>query len=68
MVAMHQLVGDQLQPHLASLNGSKLKLLNLVIYFCFGILQVILHMSAKAIRVDTKSCTYIGIYARMVSL
>ena len=50
MVAMHQLVGDQLQPHLASLNGSKLKLLNLVIYFCFGILQVILHMSAKAIR------------------
>ena len=30
MVAMHQLAGDQLQPHLSSLNGSKLKLLNLV--------------------------------------
>ena len=31
MVALHQLVGDQLQPHLRSLNGSKLKLLNLYI-------------------------------------
>jgi len=31
MVALHQLVGDQLQPHLSSLNGSKLKLLNLYI-------------------------------------
>jgi len=31
MVALHQLVGDQLQPHLKSLNGSKLKLLNLYI-------------------------------------
>ena len=31
MVALHQLVGDQLQPHLKCLNGSKLKLLNLYI-------------------------------------
>merc|ERR1712223_1553537 len=31
MVALHQLVGDELQPHLSSLNGSKLKLLNLYI-------------------------------------
>jgi CLIP-associating protein 1/2 len=31
MVGLHQMVGDQLQPHLASLNGSKLKLLNLYI-------------------------------------
>lgn len=31
MVAMHQIAGDQLQPHLSSLNGSKLKLLNLYI-------------------------------------
>merc|ERR1712223_112865 len=31
MVALHQLVGDELQPHLSSLNGSKLKLLNLCI-------------------------------------
>jgi len=31
MVALHQLVGDQMQPHLSSLNGSKLKLLNLYI-------------------------------------
>lgn len=31
MVSLHQLVGDSLQPHLASLNGSKLKLLNLYI-------------------------------------
>ena len=31
MVALHQLVGESLQPHLSSLNGSKLKLLNLYI-------------------------------------
>lgn len=31
MVALHQLVGEGLQPHLSSLNGSKLKLLNLYI-------------------------------------
>ena len=31
MVALHQLVGDDLQPHLETLNGSKLKLLNLYI-------------------------------------
>lgn len=31
MVALHQKVGDSLQPHLESLNGSKLKLLNLYI-------------------------------------
>merc|ERR1712223_275627 len=31
MVALHQLVGDQMQPRLSSLNGSKLKLLNLYI-------------------------------------
>ncbi len=31
MVSLHQLVGDRLQPHLESLNGSKLKLLNLYI-------------------------------------
>merc|ERR1712029_1078670 len=32
MVSLHQLVGDgSLQPHLSSLNGSKLKLLNLYI-------------------------------------
>jgi hypothetical protein len=30
MVAMHQVAGELLQPHLATLNGSKLKLLNLV--------------------------------------
>ena len=30
-VGLHQMVGDQLQPHLACLNGSKLKLLNLYI-------------------------------------
>ena len=31
MVALHQLVGENLQPHLSCLNGSKLKLLNLYI-------------------------------------
>jgi len=31
MVALHQLVGENLQSHLSSLNGSKLKLLNLYI-------------------------------------
>ena len=31
MVALHQLAGESLQPHLSSLNGSKLKLLNLYI-------------------------------------
>ena len=31
MVALHQLVGEELQPHLEGLNGSKLKLLNLYI-------------------------------------
>jgi len=31
MVALHQTVGDDLQPHLEGLNGSKLKLLNLYI-------------------------------------
>jgi hypothetical protein len=31
MVSLHQLVGDELQQHLESLNGSKLKLLNLYI-------------------------------------
>jgi len=31
MVSLHQTVGDDLQPHLEGLNGSKLKLLNLYI-------------------------------------
>lgn len=31
MVSLHQRVGDELQPHLECLNGSKLKLLNLYI-------------------------------------
>ncbi len=31
MVALHQPVGEELQPHLEGLNGSKLKLLNLYI-------------------------------------
>ncbi len=31
MVALHQLVGEDLQPHLECLHGSKLKLLNLYI-------------------------------------
>ena len=31
MVGLHQMVGEELQPHLECLNGSKLKLLNLYI-------------------------------------
>ena len=31
IVSLHQLAGEELQPHLESLTGSKLKLLNLYI-------------------------------------